>query len=280
MSKNYFKKFLDKLYGLVIKSFLNASESFKIDIRKGSDILALKKQEQYDNYMKTVIKEQCNNNLTFKCTWLDLEKLYKENWNNFFKKKYNMSAIPIFVKSMRVLIEQADTKFLETIGYKKFENRITDMFKSFTSQLTIYYGYIADFLDSYRYKEFHSIRNKLIGVYEFDRYMKSWIEIGYLKYRDNLIVGSNYYELWEVLKTFPRHTFLKSKYFMNQVELYVAECIDVPTTPQKELYELFRNDVFQQKPITREWVLNSNIKVPTIEEINKEFREKLDRIKI
>lgn len=35
MSKNYFKKFLDKLYGYVIKSFLNASESFKMNIEKG-----------------------------------------------------------------------------------------------------------------------------------------------------------------------------------------------------------------------------------------------------
>ena len=242
--------------------------------------MALTKQEQYDNYMKTLIKEQCNNNLTFKYTWLDLGKLYKENWNKFFKKKYNMDAILIFAKSMRVLIEQADTKFLETIGYKKFEDRITDMFKSFIQQLNTYYGYIGDFLPIYYYKKFHEQRNKLIGTYEFDRYMKSWIEIGYLKYRDNLIVGSNYYELWEMLKTFPRHTFLKSQYFMNQVELYIAECIDVLTIPQKELYELFRDEVFKVKPITREWVLNSDVKVPTIEDINKEFKEKLNKIKI
>lgn len=241
--------------------------------------MALTKQEQYDNYMKTLIKEQCNNNLTFKCTWLDLEKLYKEYWNKVFKKKYNMSAILIFVKSMRVLIEQADNKFLENIGYKKFEARITDMFKSFRQQVYNHYR-VPDFLDSYHYKEFHIIRNKLIGTYEFERYMKSWIEIGYLKYRDNLIVGSNYYELWQMIKTFPRHTFLKSQYFMNQVELYVADCIDVLTTPQKELYELFRDEVFQQKPITREWVLNSDVKAPTIEEINKEFKEKLNKIKI
>lgn len=242
--------------------------------------MALTKQEQYDSFMKELVKEYCNNNLTFKCTWLDIEKLYKENWNKFFKKKYNQDGVIIFVNSMKILIEYTDNKFLEDIGYKKFEARITDMFKSFTSQLTIYYGYIADFLDSYWYKEFHIIRNKLIGTYEFERYMKSWIEIGYLKYRDNLIVGTNYYELWQMIKTFPRATFLKSKYFITQVELYVADCIDVLTIPQKELYELFRDDVFQQKPITREWVLNSDVKVPTIEEINKEFKEKLDRIKI
>lgn len=237
------------------------------------------KQEQYNDYMKNLIKEQCNNNLTFKCTWLDMEKLYKENWNKFFKKKYKQDVVIIFVKSMKVLIEQANTNFLEDIGYKKFENRITNMFASFKQQ--VYNSCkVPDFLDSYHYKEFHIIRNKLIGTYEFEIYMKSWIEIGYLKYRDNLIVGSNYYELWEMLKTFPRHTFLKSQYFMNKVELYVADCIDVLTIPQKELYELFRDEVFKVKPITREWILNSDVKVPTIEEINKEFREKLDRIKI
>nr|DAX46474.1 MAG TPA: hypothetical protein [Ackermannviridae sp.] len=237
------------------------------------------KQEHYNKFMKELIKEQCNNNLTFKCTWLDIERLYKENLNKFFKKKYNQEDVLIFVKSMKVLIEQSNNKFLEDIGYKKFENRITDMFKSFRQQMYTYCK-VPDFLDSYHYKEFHIIRNKLIGTYEFERYMKSWIEIGYLKYRDNLIVGNNYYELWEIIKTFPRATFLKSKYFITQVELYVADCIDVLTIPQKELYELFRDDVFQQKPITREWVLNSDVKVPTIEEINKEFKEKLDRIKI
>lgn len=241
--------------------------------------MALTKLEQYNDYVKTLVKEQCNNNLTFKCNWSDIEKIYKEHWNKFFKKKYNQDGVLIFVKSMRTLIEQADNNFLENIGYKRFENRITDMFKSYRQQVCTYCR-VPDFLDSYSYKEFHIIRNKLIGTYEFERYMKSWIEIGYLKYRDNLLVDSSYCEVWEVLKTFPRHTFLKSKYFMNQVELYVAECIDVLTTPQKELYELFRNDVFQQKPITKEWVLNSEVKVPTIEEINKEFREKLDKIKI
>lgn len=241
--------------------------------------MALTKQEQYDNFIKTLVKEKCNNNLTFKCTWLDIEKMYREHWNKFFKKKYNQDVVIIFVKSMRVLIEQTDNKFLEDIGYKKFENRITDMFKSFRQQVYTYCR-VSDFLDSYHYKEFHIIRNKLIGTYEFERYMKSWIEIGYLKYRDNLIVGSNYYELWEMIKTFPRHTFLKSQYFMNQVELYVAECIDVLTVPQKELYELFRDEVFKVKPITREWILNSDVKVPTIEDINKEFKEKLNKIKI
>lgn len=241
--------------------------------------MVLTKQEQYNNYIKTLVKEQCNNNLTFKCTWLDIENIYKEHWNKFFKKKYNQEGVLIFVKSMRVLIEQTDNKFLEDIGYKKFENRITDMFISFRQQVYNHY-IVPDFLDSYYYKEFHIIRNKLIGTYEFERYMKSWIEIGYLKYRDNLIVGTNYYELWEIIKTFPRATFLKSKYFITQVENYVSDCIDVITIPQKELYELFRDEVFQQKPITREWVLNSDIKVPTIEEINKEFKEKLDRIKI
>lgn len=237
------------------------------------------KQEQYDKFMKKLVKEYCNNNLTFKCTWLDLEKLYKENWDKFFKKKYKQDVVIIFVKSMEVLIEQANTKFLEDIGYKKFENRITDMFASFKQQVCNHCR-VPDFLYSYHYKEFHIIRNKLIGTYEFERYMKSWVEIGYLKYRDNLIVGTNYYELWEMIKTFPRATFLKSKYFITQVENYVADCIDVITIPQKELYELFRDEVFQQKPITREWVLNSDIKVPTIEEINKEFKEKLNKIKI
>ncbi|QBJ04104.1 hypothetical protein [Fusobacterium phage Fnu1] len=237
------------------------------------------KQEQYNKFMEELIKEQCNNNLTFKCTWLDIERLYKENWTKFFKKKYNQYGELIFVKSMKILIEQSNNKFLEDIGYKKFEDRITDMFISFRLQMYTYYR-IPDFLNSYHYKEFHIIRNKLIGTYEFERYMKSWVEIGYLKYRDNLIVGSNYYELWQMIKTFPRHTFLKSQYFMNQVELYVADCIDVLTTPQKELYELFRDEVFQQKPITREWVLNSDVKVPTVEEINKEFKEKLNKIKI
>ena len=238
------------------------------------------KQEQYDDYMKNLIKEQCNNNLTFKCNWLDIEKLYKENWNKFFKKKYNQDGVLIFSKSMGTLIEQADNNFLENIGYKRFENIITDLFKNFTKELGYDYGYIADFLPNHYYKKLHEQRNKIIGTYEFERYMKSWIEIGYLKYRDNLIVGSNYYELWQMIKTFPRHTFVKSQYFMNQVELYVAECIDVLTIPQKELYELFRDEVFKVKPITREWVLNSEVKVPTIDEINKEFREKLDRIKI
>lgn len=237
------------------------------------------KLEQYDKYMQELIKEQCNNNLTFKCTWSDIEKLYKENWNKFFKKKYNQEGVLIFVKSMRVLITQANKTLLENMGYKNFEKRITDMFNSFKQQVCNHCR-VPDFLDSYHYKEFHIIRNKLIGTYEFERYMKSWIEIGYLKYIDNLIVGNNYYELWEIIKTFPRATFLKSKYFITQVELYVADCIDVLTIPQKELYELFRDDVFQQKPITREWVLNSDVKVPTIEEINKEFKEKLDRIKI
>ena len=180
---------------------------------------------------------------------------------------------------MRVLIEQTDNKFLEDIGYKKFENRITDMFISFRQQVHNHCR-VPDFLYSYHYEEFHIIRNKLIGTYEFERYMKSWIEIGYLKYRDNLIVGTNYYELWKMIKTFPRATFLKSKYFITQVENYVADCIDVLTIPQKELYELFRDEVFKVKPITREWVLNSDVKVPTIGEINKEFREKLDKIKI
>jgi hypothetical protein len=241
--------------------------------------LVLTKQEQYNNYIKTLVKEQCNNNLTFKCTWLDIENIYKEHWNKFFKKKYNQEGVLIFVKSMRVLIEQSNNRFLEDMGYKKFENRITDMFISFRQQVHNHCK-VPDFLDSYFYKEFHIIRNKLIGTYEFERYMKSWIEIGYLKYRDNLIVGSNYYELWEIIKTFPRTTFLKSKYFMNQVELYVAECLDVLTIPQKELYELFRDEVFQQKPMIREWVLDSEVKVPTIEDINKEFKEKLNKIKI
>ena len=93
--------------------------------------MAKTKQEQYNDYMKDLIKEQCNNNLTFKCTWLDLEKLYKEHWNKYFKKKYNQDGVLIFVKSMRILIEQTDNKFLEDIGYKKFENRITDIFTSF-----------------------------------------------------------------------------------------------------------------------------------------------------
>lgn len=237
------------------------------------------KQEQYNKCMQELIKEQCNNNLTFKCTWLDIEKLYKENWDKFFKKKYKQDVVIIFVKSMKVLIEQANTNFLENMGYKKFENRITDMFASFKQQVCKHCR-VPDFLDSYHYKEFHIIRNKLIGTYEFDKIMQTWVELGLLKYEKGLLVNNSYEEMWELIKEYPRNMFLKSKYFITQIENYVAECIDVLTIPQKELYELFRDEVFKAKPITREWVLNSDVKVPTIEEINKEFREKLDRIKI
>ena len=34
------------------------------------------KQEQYNKYMQELIKEQCNSNLSFRCTWLDIERLY------------------------------------------------------------------------------------------------------------------------------------------------------------------------------------------------------------
>lgn len=239
----------------------------------------MSKQEQYDKCMRELIKEQCNNNLTFKCTWLDIEKLYKENWDKFFKKKYKQEGILIFVKSMKVLITQANKTLLENMGYKKFENRITDMYNSFKQQVYTFYK-VPDFLGTKLYIDLHDLRNKIIGIYDFERIMKSWIEIGYLKYRENLIVGSIYYELWMTIKTFPKSMFLKSRYFIIQVEEYISNCWSVITTPQKELYELFRNDVFQQKPITREWILNSDVKLPTVEEINKEFREKLDKIKI
>lgn len=237
------------------------------------------KQEQYDKYMKELIKEQCNNNLTFKCTWLDIEKLYKENWDKFFKKKYNQEGVHIFVKSMRVLIDQADKILLETMGYKKFENRITDMFNSFRQQMYTYYR-IDDFLDNYYYQDFNKIRNIIIGTYDFDKIMQTWVELGLLKYEKGLLVNNSYEEMWELIKEYPRNIFLKSKYFITQVENYVADCWYTITTPQKELYELFRDEVFKAKPITREWILNPNIKVLTLEEINKEFKEKLNKIKI
>lgn len=189
------------------------------------------KQEQYNDYMKNLIKEQCNNNLTFKCTWSDIERLYKENWDKFFKKKYNQEGV-------------------------------------------------LNFLDNYYYQDFNKIRNIIIGTYDFDKIMQTWVELGLLKYEKGLLVNNSYEEMWELIKEYPRNMFLKSKYFITQVENYVADCWNVITTPQKELYELFRDEVFKVKPITREWVLNSEVKVPTIEEINKEFREKLDRIKI
>ena len=237
------------------------------------------KQEQYNKCMQELIKEQCNNNLTFKCTWLDIEKLYKENWDKFFKKKYKQDVVIIFVKSMKVLIEQVDKTLLENMGYKKFENRIVYMFNSFRQQVYTYYR-VPDFLDNYYYQDFNKIRNIIIGTYDFDKIMQTWVELGLLKYEKGLLVNNSYEEMWELIKEYPRNMFLKSKYFITQIENYVAECIDVLTIPQKELYELFRDEVFKAKPITREWVLNSDVKVPTIEEINKEFREKLDRIKI
>lgn len=236
------------------------------------------KQEQYNKYMQEVIKEHCNNNLTFKCTWVDIERLYKENWSRFFKKKYNMSCTLIFANSVNILIEQADNNLLDSMGYKKFENRVTDMFNSYKYQKRSYE--LGDFLNSYYYKQFHKIRNKKIGTYDFDKIMQTWVELGLLKYEKGLLVNNSYEEMWELIKEYPRNIFLKSKYFITQVENYVADCWYTITTPQKELYELFRDEVFKAKPITREWVLNSDIKVPTIEGINKEFREKLDKIKI
>lgn len=237
------------------------------------------KLEQYNKYMQELIKEQCNNNLSFKCTWSDIEKLYKENWNKFFKKKYNQEGVLIFVKSMRVLITQANKTLLENMGYKNFEKRITDMFNNFRQQVYTYYR-VPDFLDNYYYLDFNKIRNIIIGTYDFDKIMQTWVELGLLKYEKGLLVNNSYEEMWELIKEYPRNMFLKSKYFITQVENYVADCWDVITIPQKELYELFRDEVFKAKPITREWVLNSDIKVPTIEEINREFKEKLDRIKI
>lgn len=237
------------------------------------------KLEQYNKYMQELIKEQCNNNLTFKCTWSDIEKLYKENWNKFFKKKYNQEGVLIFVKSMRVLITQANKTLLENMGYKKFENRIVYMFNSFRQQVYTYYR-VPDFLDNYYYQDFNKIRNIIIGTYDFDKIMQTWVELGLLKYEKGLLVNNSYEEMWELIKEYPRNMFLKSKYFITQVENYVADCWYTITIPQKELYELFRYEVFKVKPITRELVLNSDVKVPTIDEINKEFREKLDRIKI
>ena len=237
------------------------------------------KQEQYNKCMIELIKEQCNNNLTFKCTWLDINRLYKENWNKFFKKKYNQEGVFIFIKSIRVLIKQVDKNLLETMSYKKFENRITDMFRSFREQMCTYYR-IPDFLDNYYYQDFNKIRNIIIGTYDFDKIMQTWVELGLLKYEKELLVNNSYEEMWALIKEYPRNIFLKSKYFITQVENYVADCWYTITTPQKELYELFRNEVFKAKPITRVWVLNSDVKVPTIEEINKEFKEKLNKIKI
>lgn len=237
------------------------------------------KLEQYDKYMQELIKEQCNNNLTFKCTWSDIEKLYKENWNKFFKKKYNQEEVLIFVKSMRVLITQANKTLLENMGYKNFEKRITDMFRSFREQVYTYYR-VPDFLDNYYYLDFNKIRNVIIGTYDFDKIMQTWIELGLLKYEKGLLVNNSYEEMWELIKEYPRNMFLKSKYFITQVENYVADCWYTITIPQKELYELFRDEVFKAKPITREWILNFDVKVPTIEDINKEFKEKLNKIKI
>lgn len=237
------------------------------------------KQEQYNDYMKNLIKEQCNNNLTFKCTWSDIEKLYKENWNKFFKKKYNQEGVLIFVKSMRVLITQANKILLENMGYKKFEDRIIDMFRSFRLQLYTYFR-IPDFLDNYYYQDFNKIRNIIIGTYDFDKIMQTWVELGLLKYEQGLLVNNSYEEMWELIKEYPRNVFLKSKYFITQVENYVADCWYTITIPQKELYELFRDEVFKAKPITRELALNSDVKIPTIEDTNREFKEKLDKIKI
>ena len=237
------------------------------------------KLEQYNKYMQELIKEQCNNNLTFKCTWSDIEKLYKENWNKFFKKKYNQEGVLIFVKSMRVLITQANKTLLENMGYKNFEKRITDMFRSFREQVYTYYR-VPDFLDNYYYQDFNKIRNIIIGTHDFDKIMQTWVELGLLKYEKGLLVNTSYEEMWELIKEYPRNIFLKSKYFITQVENYAADCWYVITIPQKELYELFRDEVFKAKPITREWILNSDIKVPTIEEINREFKEKLNKIKI
>ena len=237
------------------------------------------KQEQYNKYMQEVIKEHCNNNLTFKCTWVDIERLYKENWNKFFKKKYNQEGVLIFVKSMRVLITQANKTLLENMGYKNFEKRITDMFRSFREQVYTYYR-VPDFLDNYYYLDFNKIRNVIIGTYDFDKIMQTWIELGLLKYEKGLLVNNSYEEMWELIKEYPRNMFLKSKYFITQVENYVADCWYTITIPQKELYELFRDEVFKAKPITREWILNFDVKVPTIEDINKEFKEKLNKIKI
>jgi len=237
------------------------------------------KLEQYDKYMQELIKEQCNNNLSFKCTWLDINRLYRENWNKFFKKKYNQEGVLIFVKSMRVLITQANKTLLENMCYKNFEKRITDMFRSFREQVYTYYR-VPDFLDNYYYLDFNKIRNVIIGTYDFDKIMQTWVELGLLKYEKGLLVNNSYEEMWELIKEYPRNMFLKSKYFITQVENYVADCWDVITIPQKELYELFRDEVFKAKPITREWILNSDVKVPTIEDINKEFKEKLNKIKI
>lgn len=236
------------------------------------------KQEQYNKYMQEVIKEHCNSNLSFKCTWTEIERLYKENWSRFFKKKYNMSCTLIFANSVNILIEQVDNNLLDSMGYKKFENRVTDMFNSYKYQKWSYE--LGDFLNSYYYKQFHKIRNKKIGTYDFDKIMQTWVELGLLKYEKGLLVNNSYEEMWELIKEYPRNIFLKSKYFITQVENYVADCWYTITTPQKELYELFRDEVFKVKPITREWVLNSDVKVPTIEDINKEFKEKLEKIKI
>lgn len=233
------------------------------------------KKEQFEQEFKEYFLDICNVNLTINSSWKEIIIKAKEIYSKYFKKKFSYGEENTIIYCLKLMTEKVDKDYLDSLGKQKFEKRIKELWLSGKRQLMFH----KDWLDTSRLNNILDIYRFKAGTYEFNRLMKTWIELGIYKYRDSLLVDSSYKEVWELLKDYPKSIWLKSDYFMNKVEYYVADALDYCTPPQSEVFEIFRKEVFKEIPITRP-LINPPPRIITQEEINKEFREQLDKIKI